>query len=63
MYVSIYNDADVVLNVFEDITSLCSDLWKEANLVFEEKLFMNDDLAHLVDKMFFVWEGNHRFTA
>ena len=51
MYVSIYNHANVVLDVSKDITSSWSDLWKEANTVFEEKFLMDDGLAHLSDKI------------
>ena len=54
MYVSIYNDADDVLDISEDITASWSDLWKEANSMFEDKLLMDNNLAHLSDKMFFV---------
>ena len=56
MYVSIYNDANIVLNILEDNTASWSDLWKEANSVFEDKFLMGDNLAYLSDKMFFVWE-------
>ena len=37
--------------------------WRVANASFEEKLNADDDFVSLRNKMFFVWEGNHRVTA
>jgi hypothetical protein len=47
MYVSNSNEFNVVLDASKDITKSWNDLWKEANTVFEDKLFMDDDIAHL----------------
>jgi hypothetical protein len=63
MYVSIYNNLDEVLHVSDDIKSSWSPLWQEANVEFDATLQRDPDLAIFVDKMFYVWEGNHRLTA
>ena len=63
MYVSPYNNLDEVLHVSEDIRASWSLLWQEANDEFDSILQNDSDLSHLVGKMFFVWEGNHRLTA
>ena len=63
MYVSVYNNLDEVLHVSDDIKATWSPLWLEANSEFDDILQRDSDLAHFVDKMFFVWEGNHRLTA
>jgi hypothetical protein len=63
MYVSIYNNLDEVLHVSDDIKSSWSPLWQEANAEFDAILQRDADLASFVDKMFYVWEGNHRLTA
>lgn len=63
MYVSIYDNIDQMLDVDDDIYSFWSDLWKEASAKFDSELAFDADLAHMVGKMFFVWEGNHRLTA
>ena len=46
-------------NIMASWSSLC----KEANEEFDAMLRTDSDLAHLADKMFFVWEGNHHLTA
>ena len=63
MYVSPYNNLDEVLQVSDDIRESWDPYWQEANEEFESMLENDSDLAHLVGKMFFVWEGNHRLTA
>ena len=63
MYVSKHNNLDEDLNVTDDIKATWSPLWVEANAEFDAILQRDSDLAHLVGKMFFVWEGNHRLTA
>ena len=63
MYVSAYNNLDEDLLVTDDIKSSWSPLWLEANAEFDAILEKDADLSHLVGKMFFVWEGNHRLTA
>ena len=63
MYVSIHNNLDEVLQVSDDIRASWNSYWKEANDEFDSMLEKDSDLSHLVGKMFFVWEGNHRLTA
>ena len=63
LYVSSYNNFDRSLDVSDAIKDSWSDLWKFANKCFEERLAQDEDLALLSDKMFFVYEGNHRLTA
>ena len=63
MYVSPYNNLDEMLQVSDDIRESWDPYWQEANEEFESMLENDSDLAHLVGKMFFVWEGNHRLTA
>ena len=60
---SAFNDDPVDLLVFPTTMATWSPLWQEANAEFDVKLNDDPDLAHLVGKMFFVWEGNHRLTA
>jgi hypothetical protein len=63
LYVSIYNNLDEVLHVSDDIQSSWNILWQEVNEEFDTMLQDDSDLAHLVGKMFYVWEGNHRVSA
>jgi hypothetical protein len=37
--------------------------WCARNVEFEKFLFTNLDLARLSNKMFFIWDGNHRLKA
>ena len=63
MYISPYNNLDEVLHVRDNIRASWSLLWHEANEEFDSMLQSDSDLAHLVGKMFFIWEGNYRLTA
>ena len=63
LYVSPYNNLNEVLPVSDDIHASWSSLWQEANMDFNAMLQNDHDLAHLSGKIFYVWEGNHRFTA
>jgi hypothetical protein len=63
MYISPYNNVDEVLPVSEDIRASWSSYWQEANDEFDSMLHNDSDICHLVGKMFYVWEGNHRLTA
>ena len=63
MYVFAFNDIFVDLPVSSAIMVACSLLWQEASAEFDVKLKDDPDLAHLLGKMYFVWEGNHRLTA
>src|SRR5579875_3354213 len=59
MYVSPYNNLDEDLPIMDDIKASWSPAWQEANTNFEEWLSKDPDLASLMGKMFFIWEGNH----
>ena len=37
--------------------------WREVNDEFEKKLFADEDMKIFSDKMFMVWDGNHRLQA
>lgn len=63
MYVSPYTDLGGVLLLTDEIKASWSPMWLEANAEFEEKCLSDPDIAFLKDKMFYVWEGNHRLTA
>ena len=38
-------------------------IWRQVNLEFEEELVLHPQFECLSQKMFFVWEGNHRTVA
>ena len=58
LYVSIYDNQDLTLDITKDISSFWIDLWRLADEHFDS--FANDkDLAHMMSKMFFVWKRNH----
>lgn len=40
-----------------------SEQWKIADRVFEERLKANPSLSKFSNKMFHVWDGNHRYKA
>jgi hypothetical protein len=63
LYVSAFNNVSVDLPIPPGIMASWSPLWQEASVEFDAKLKKDPDLAHFAGKMFFVWEGNHRFTA
>ncbi len=63
MYVSQHNNLDEDLHVTDDIKATWSPLWLEANAEFDAILQRDSDLSHLVEKIFFVWEGNHWLTT
>ena len=54
MYVSIYDNHDRMLDVIDDKYSSWSDLWKEASARFDSFLAFDQELVHIVGKMFFV---------
>jgi hypothetical protein len=63
MYVSPHNNLDEVLPVSDEIRAIWNLFWQQANDDFDSMLRNDSDFSHLVGKMFFVWEGNHRLTA
>ena len=60
---STYNNHKNSLKVSNDIMASWHDHWKAASNRFDARLSANSDLAHMVGKMFYVLEGNHRLTA
>jgi hypothetical protein len=52
-----------VLHVSNDIRASWNLLWQDGSDEFDSMLQNDSDLSHLVGKMVFVWEGNHRLTA
>ena len=63
MCVSIYNNLSDTQEVTEEIMASWSPLWREENEAFKRFLEEKGDLDALKGRMFFVWEGNHRFLA
>ena len=63
IYVSIFNNQSQTVDVTNHLSSSWSALWKDASKSFVAFLAKDGDLAHMVGKMFFVWEGNHKLTA
>lgn len=63
LYVSIYDDHESTTNVTEELIASWDPHWRDVNERFEKELASNPDLASFQGKMFFVWDGNHRYTA
>ena len=63
LYVALYNNHKDSLEVSDDIIASWNDHWRAANNRFDAYLLADPNLAHMVGKMFYVWEGNHRLTA
>ena len=51
------------MEVTEDIRESWSTLWQEQNALFEERLRRNPALKRFSNRMFFVWDENHRLKA
>ena len=63
LFVAMYNHKNEALQMTEEMKSNWSPLWRAENDKFEAQLAADPDLVQFMDKMFFVWEGNHRVTA
>ena len=63
LYVTLYNNHKDSLDVSNDIMASWDDHWKAASNRFDAHLLADPDLAHMVGKMFYIWEGNHRLTT
>ena len=63
LYVALYNNHKDSLAVSDDIKDSWDDHWKATSNRFDARLLADSDLAHMVRKMFYVWEGNHRLTT
>ena len=61
--VSAYNGEDAMSAVTENIRDSWSSHWRAANDSFEKYLAADKDLKVFSNKMFFVYEGNHRLSA
>ena len=62
-YVSTTNDQGTSMDVTDDVTATWNEHWKQRNSEFKEFLKGDPDLTFLANKMFFVWDGNHRLMA
>jgi hypothetical protein len=62
-YVAIKNDEDKTMEVTSVIISTWSDNWVKANNEFEDFLKDDIDLRGYSNKMFFVWNDNHRLQT
>jgi hypothetical protein len=62
-YVSITNDHGSSMDVSEDLMDTWNEHWIERNCEFEEFLKLDPDLSIFSNKMFFVWDGNHRLMT
>lgn len=63
MYISIFDDHLSSMNVTEEHIASWDPHWRDVNERFENQLQSNPDYVAFRGKMFFVWDGNHRFTA
>jgi hypothetical protein len=63
MYISIFYDHLSSMNVTEERIASWDPHWRDVNERFENQLQSNPDYVTFRGKMFFVWDGNHRFTA
>ena len=63
LYVSIFNDKEETCDVEEEHRATWSPHWHCANEAFELEFASSDVYAPLRGKMFFIWDGNHRFQA
>ena len=64
LYVSVYDKKKS--NQFElnaEVEATWNAHWHATDASFEEKFNADDNYVSLRNKMFFVWEGNHRVTA
>ena len=63
LYVALYNNRKDSLDISHDIMASWDDHWKAASNHFDARLLADPDLAPMIGKMFYIWEGNHRLTA
>ena len=62
-YVALQDNHGHTNDVTPTVLSKWSSEWKEVNEEFERKLLADDDLKIFSNKMFMVWDGNHRLQA
>lgn len=63
LYVSIFNDVGLEVDVTPQVISTWSTHWQDASTKFDNFVERDGELQILHGKMLFVWEGNHRYTA
>lgn len=62
-YILVFDDREKTRDVTSDIILIWNLHWIVANERFEELLKSTPELVAFSGKMFFVWDGNHRFIA
>lgn len=62
-YVALENHEGMVVPVTIDVSDSWSPHWKTVNDIFEKHLLDDEDLQCFSNKMFHVWDGNHRLQA
>ena len=62
-YVALQDNHGHTNDVTPTVLSKWSPEWKEVNEEFEKKLQADEDLKIFSNKMFMVWDGNHRLQA
>ena len=62
-YVGVTSYEGVSRDVTEDDRNAWRPLWDKANTAFQDLLDLKDSLRPFRDKMFFIWDGNHRHMA
>ena len=62
-YVALQDQHGHTNDVTPSVVAKWSSEWKEVNAEFEKKLLADDDLNIFSNKMFMVWDGNHRLQA
>ena len=62
-YVALQDNHGHTNDVTPTVLAKWSSEWKEVNEEFERKLLADDDLKIFSNKMFMVWDGNHRLQA
>jgi hypothetical protein len=62
-YVALQDNHGHTNDVTPSVMTKWSSEWKDVNEEFENKLLEDDDLKIFSNKMFMVWDGNHRLQA
>ncbi len=62
-YMSIYNDKETTTNVGDEHRATLGRHWHDANDRYDFQLKSLHLYVHLRGKMFYVWDGNYRFSA
>jgi hypothetical protein len=62
-YVALEDNHGHTNDVTPSVVATWSPEWKEVNAEFEKKLLADEDLKIFSNKMFMVWDGNHRLQA